>query len=235
MSLVVALEARDGLVLAGDTRGTVGDPRGLTAISDVHRKIFPLCSYCAVGMVGASELGSALLDQMRQRIEGEGHKYISDVLPYVRQQFRDSFNDWFQQFPVDKRPVVVFTVLGYREEDGKFVPKIYMLNNQLDFAPQLVTHGTCLIGVPQYATYLTNRYYDRMMSKENAESLAVYLISETASQDPKVGGPIHMAEITPKGGYTELTDQQIKRLKSRNNKQSQQLKKFFFGEGGRTS
>jgi 20S proteasome alpha/beta subunit len=233
MSLVVALEARDGLVLAGDTRGTVGDPRGLTAIRDAHRKIFPLGSHCAVGAVGSAELASSLLDRMNERLAATGHTYIDDVLAFVRSEFRKAFNDWFQQFPVDKRPPVIFSVVGYRKDPTeKLTPLIYLLQSPTDFAPMLCDYGTCLIGVPQYATYLTHRYYDRMMTKENAASLAAYLITETASQDPKVGGRIHIGEITPVAGYRELGEKEIKALVDRNEKQSQQLKKFFFVKTG---
>jgi len=36
MPLIVALEGKDGLLVAADSRGTIGDPRALTAISDAH-------------------------------------------------------------------------------------------------------------------------------------------------------------------------------------------------------
>ena len=73
----------------------------------------------------------------------------------------------------------------------------------MDFAPQLAL-GTMLAGVPQYATYLLHRLYDRGMGLQSLKALAAYLISETASQDPKVGGPIKMAQITADAGYVEL-------------------------------
>jgi hypothetical protein len=54
-----------------------------------------------------------------------------------------------------------------------------------------------MIGVPQYAIYLSHRYYDPNISSDKAAALAEYLISETASQDPKVGGPIKIAKVLP--------------------------------------
>jgi len=39
MTLIASIKAQDGIVLASDSRGTIGDPRGLTAIDDVHKKI----------------------------------------------------------------------------------------------------------------------------------------------------------------------------------------------------
>ncbi len=227
MSLVVILEAKDGIVIAGDTRGTIGDPRGLTAISDVHRKVFRLTSHVGVGVVGSAELGSALLDRMEEKLAEAGHQYTDDVLPAFRSEIRTLFNDWFQQFPVDKRPGVLFALGGYRQAEGQEKAMLYILASQMDFAPQLFDKGFCMMGIPQYATYLSNRYYDRKMSTSEATALGVYLIGETASQDPKVGGPIQVAVITPKQGYRELKDSEVKAIQSKNERQNQRLRKFF--------
>jgi len=39
MTLTVCIEGSDGMVLASDSRGTFGDPRGLTAQNDTIKKI----------------------------------------------------------------------------------------------------------------------------------------------------------------------------------------------------
>ena len=66
MSLVIAMKAVDGIVMAADTRGTVGDPRGLTAIDDNYQKIFPL-GQCGIGFAGAAEMGNTLLDELHKK------------------------------------------------------------------------------------------------------------------------------------------------------------------------
>jgi 20S proteasome alpha/beta subunit len=87
-----------------------------------------------------------------------------------------------------------------------------------------------MAGVPQYAVYLSHRYYDPAMTADHAAALAEYLISETASQDPKVGGPIRIARVLP-DGYHLLTDEQIANLKKQNMKLNNKLKRFFMGGG----
>jgi len=91
----------------------------------------------------------------------------------------------------------------------------------------LFTNMPSLSGIPQYAVYLVNRYYDPSISLERAKALAEYLISETASQDPKVGGPIKMAEITPEKGYRELTEQEVAEIQQSNKELNVQLRQFF--------
>ena len=85
-----------------------------------------------------------------------------------------------------------------------------------------------MIGVPQYAVYLWNRYYDPKMSKSDAAALVEYLIFETATQDPKVGGPINIAEITSDNGYRELSEKEVDNIRKANDSQSLKLRGFFF-------
>jgi len=229
MTLVIALEAKDGIIMAGDTRGTIGDPRGLTAISDVHKKIFELTRFCGIGISGSSELGTALLDGIQKKLSDSKVVFVGEAMSQTRLHVRAIYNDWFSQFPIDKRPVLLLTIAGCDKIEERRVPKIYLLNSQLDYAPMLFDKGICMIGIPQYATYLANRYYDRSMSKENVAALAEFLIAETASQDPKVGGPISIAIISPANGYRELDEKELAQIRQRNDAQRESMKRFFAG------
>lgn len=230
MSLVIAAQSLDGLILAGDSRGTTGDPRGLTAVNDTYKKIHGLSKYCGIGIAGASELGDALLDGVADAIEEQEIEYIDNVLQFTRNQFRAKFQDWFTNIPLQDRPAVLFILCGYRSQQNSedLEPIVFSLQSQLDFAPLLHSAGRAMIGVPQYAVYLWNRYYDPQMSKSDAAALTEFLIYETATQDPKVGGPIRVAEITPEQGYRELSEKQVQSVRKANESQSLKLQDFFF-------
>ena len=107
---------------------------------------------------------------------------------------------------------------------------VYLLASNTHFAPQLAGAYPMMIGVPQYAVYLSHRYYDPGISGDSAAALAEYLIGETASQDPKVGGPTRIAKVTT-GGHQALTDDEIAALKKRNQKLNDKLKRFFVSGG----
>ena len=228
MSLVISIKAADGIILAGDTRGTTGDPRGLTAISDIYKKIGRLSNCCGIGVAGSTELGAALLDNMESKVAGKGLLYIDEMLEYIRVEFKTKFNEWFSNVPLNERPPILFLLCGYRSKDQSLEPMIFSLQSQLDFAPMLHTAGRAMIGVPQYAVYLWNRYYDPKMSKSDAAALVEYLIFETATQDPKVGGPINIAEITSDNGYRELSEKEVDNIRKANDSQSLKLRGFFF-------
>ncbi|MBI2304445.1 MAG: hypothetical protein HYU86_06820 [Chloroflexi bacterium] len=66
MTLIVCMKAEQAIILAADSRGTIGDPRGLTAINDNQHKLFSL-GRCGLGLAGASEMGATLLDELRKK------------------------------------------------------------------------------------------------------------------------------------------------------------------------
>lgn len=229
MTLCVCLKANGAIVMAADSRGTIGDPRGLTAINDSETKLFQL-GVCGLTIAGASEMGAALLDEWRTKGLNSAAN-VEEAIFGVRTESLDSFQRWFANIPPAQRPGVLVTVAGYRFPAGmEPEPKVYLLNSQANFAPQLF-NNPCMSGVPQYAVYLVHRYYDQTIPPEQAKALAEYLIAETASQDPKVGGPIHIAEITPDNGYRELTEDEVKRIHEENEQLNERMSGFFLERG----
>jgi hypothetical protein len=219
------MKAGQAIIMAADSRGTVGDPRGLTAINDTYIKIFPLGRF-GIGLVGASEMGNTLLDELNKKGVGS----ITDLdqaITKIVEEASQCFNRWFGNISPAQRPPVVATVAGHRTSGNTPEPMIYLLVSQTNFAPQLFGHMPCMTGVPQYAVYLAHRYYDPSISIEQAKALAEYLIAETASQDPKVGGPIRIAEITIDKGYRELTKGEVEQIHSANEELNQKLRQFF--------
>ena len=224
MTLVVCLEGKDGLVLAADSRGTIGDPRGLTAISDSHTKLFQLSKFTGIVSFGTAEIAAQSITAIKDNL-GSDDIYFSSVFDKARETIRTKYTEWFRNLPLERRPVLGFIIAGL-EEDKK--AKMYYLQNRFDFAPQLCTTGIALGGIPQYATYLVHRLYDPKMSIKNLITLAAYVISETATQDPKVGGPVRIAQISSDEGYHQLDQSQVKGVVERNEKLNKQLRNFFF-------
>ena len=142
------------------------------------------------------------------------------------------YNQWFGDFIKEKRPIVAITLAGFRKIDTPDPePMIYVLDSSQNFAPMLMGKYPSLTGIPQYAVYLSNRYYDPSISTERAKALAEYLISETASQETKVGGRVRIAVITPKEGYKELSGDEVKAISDGNATLNQSLREFFLKGG----
>ena len=229
MTLVLALEGTDGLLLAADSRGTIGDPRGLTAIADDHQKLFKLSRHCGVVLAGAAELSSTFIDELVRVLESENLEHADAIMNRARDLIRDRYGDWFSRVAPERRADIVFILAGLQPfGDDDLRPRIHLLASGLDFAPQLCRTGRMMAGVPQYATYLVHRLYDRNMRISDLKRLAAYLIAETATQDPKVGGPIKMAQITPSDGYADISEREVAKIVGANERLNRQLRKVFY-------
>jgi hypothetical protein len=155
---------------------------------------------------------------------------------------RACYDAWFPSLPqtaipnpqtgaVISRPDLIFIVGGYeKDQTGNFTrPVIYQLNSALNFAPMIHDYGFAVAGVPTYALYLLNRLYEAdRKAQEELASLAVYAISETASQDGKVGGPIRVIIVTHTGSK-ELTDLEVDNIVKGNLTKTTALRDSFYG------
>ncbi len=274
MTLLVALRAEDGLVLAADSRGTFGDPRGVTAQNDSQQKARVLTRHVAVLQAGAGELGTNILARTQAALAGSisviqqagfgipgmappaptiqnippttpvPSDGVTPVLTVLRDVTRASYQEWFPSVPAVPSPVAAqtgqspvrpgleFIVAGY-EVDGESVsdPLIYSMQSALDFAPARHDYGFAVAGVPTYALYLLNRLYQPGRSLDALTSLAVYVITETASQDGKVGGPVSVVQVDADQGCRVLDAHSVAQISAANVTRSDALRDSFYESG----
>ena len=238
MTLLVALRGKDGIVAAADSRGTFGDPRGVTAQNDSQQKVHLVSAHAAVLMAGSGELGTQLVTEIaalarQQRMDG-----ATQAMQLVRQIARARYAEWFPHLPPAVppgmagigRPELAFMVAGYDADAGGqyTVPRLYQVISVLDFPPTLHEYGFALSGIGQYALYLLNRLYEPDRSLKDLLALAVYVITETASQDGKVGGPVRVVTVTPERGGVTLTDDEVRKIHESNEERGAALRKSFY-------
>lgn len=238
MTLLVALRGRDGIVAAADSRGTFGDPRGVTAQNDSQQKVHLVSAHAAVLMAGSGELGTQLVTEIAAAAKQQGLDGATQVMQLVRQVSRVRYAEWFPHLPPAvppgmagiARPELAFMVAGYDAgAGGQFtVPKLYQVISVLDFPPTLHEYRFALSGVAQYALYLLNRLYEPDRSLKDLLALAVYVITETASQDGKVGGPVSVVTVTPDQGGVRLSEDEVRKIHESNEQRGAALRKSFY-------
>lgn len=240
MTLTVCLKGKDGMVLASDSRGTFGDPRRVTAQNDNMKKLYAVSKYVGVLLSGSGELGAMIMEGIPDKLKSDKVEGVTPVMSFLRKHLMKQYGDWFRGFlirpvansPAPPRPTLSVTVGGY-EANSKGTPtvqKIYSLNCHNNFAPHLHDYGFSLSGVAQYALYLLNRLYTPESKVENLLALGAYVITETASQDGKVGGPVQIIKIQPDVGCVILNSEDINKILKSNTGRSEKLKVLFFGE-----
>jgi len=238
MSLLVCLRGTDGLVLATDSRGTFGDPRGVTAQNDQIKKLYLANERVGILVAGAGDLGSTIVSGF-SALPDIASLGVTELTMALHSYARKQFTEWFELFSIkpaatDSRPArpdLNFIVAGFGLDHE---PKIYRMPSSLDFAPMLHNYGFGVDGVAQYALYLLNRLYDPASVMRDLECLAAYIIAETASQDGKVGGAIQMATITTRHSQ-DLTVEAVREIVLGNEKRTLALKNSFLKKSDRTN
>jgi len=239
MSLAVAIEAANAIVLAADSRATFGDPRGMTAVNDTVQKVFTLTPRTAIAMVGAAEAGASLIERVKPVLATQAAANADGISDLFRQLAVQNFSQWFgapqflmgPQGPMPiPRPDVHFLLVGYGANSQA---RIMGLGSTppFNFAPNLSTTGFAAAGIVPLAVYLLNRLYRRGLDVEIAKDLAVYCIQETASQDGKVGGPISLAVVRPNVDTALADAPEIERIVQRVDQHRESLKNSFLNSG----
>ncbi|MGE5599799.1 MAG: hypothetical protein ACM3XS_10500 [Bacteroidota bacterium] len=230
MSLVLALQAADGVVLAADSRGTVGDPAGFASSKDTQIKLYRLTDQAGVVFAGAHNLAVNFIEEIKEALaENQRKAYIDDVKHCALEILRDRYHAYFGGPTRDNCPFLAFIFAGYLEEPRQ--PRIYMMTSENGFAPEYFPEGQAFAGLPQYAIYLVNRLHSPDATLDELTSLAVYAIAETASQEPLVGGPIRVARISRRRGYEEVEKRMIEDILKRGEELNRRLREFFYQKG----
>ena len=225
VTLLTALKGKDGIALAADSRGTFGDPRGVTAQNDSQETAHILAPHVAALLAGSGEVGALIVRSAAEQIAQQGLDGVTPVMELLRTTARTNYQEWFPSLaPIPApqmvnsgqmapRPDLALLVAGYECEAGVATAeaRIYQLGSNTDFSPMLHDYGFAVQGIVQYALHLLNCLYEPDRSIQELTPLAAYVIAETASQDGKVGGPVRVITIGQDGGCEALGEADVAR------------------------
>ena len=211
MTLVTAAQGKDFIIVGADSRGTFGHPDVAFSSYDVMEKIVQVAPHVVVLTYGAGEVGDNMLDEFRRSVQ-QPIDGVSEVLRNLQSFCLQQWNQWFANVPFQFRPVVAYIIAGLDKEGEQYcIPRIYSIDSRMGFAPAFHRYGWAHGGVPIYAIYIFGRKYRSDMDVEEVAGLVAYAISETATQDLRVGGKIKMMKITP-SGVQPFSEDEIKDL-----------------------
>jgi 20S proteasome alpha/beta subunit len=236
VTLLVALIGTNGIVVAADSRATFGDARQTTAQNDTMQKAHILSPHVAALMAGTGEIGEMVIQETRKHLQDVDG--VVPVMEVVRNTVIECYDAWFPTLPAvpvlaavqmgqaAMRPELGLIVAGYDEHSDAH---LYSLVSILGFPPMRHAQGFAVQGVAQYALYLLNRLYEPNRTVEELEALAVYVITETAGQDGKVGGPVNVITISPGvEGCQTLSADVVVEIHARNESRLKALRDSFY-------
>ena len=124
MSLVLALKGADGIVMASDSRATIGDPRGLVTANDTVQKIFKVNDRVIMGVAGEANIGVSIVQEILNDSAITSEQGLKATVTKIREKSLRLLNQWLGQREViapqaiiNRWPTILFLVAGYDAAD----------------------------------------------------------------------------------------------------------------------
>ena len=196
MSIVIALRVNEGVVLAADRRVTVGDPRSIVCTDDDFKKVITF-KYGAIGFVNAVGFVTYPLNAALDKINAQN--YADDPLMEISLTLKNHYALYRSNASKAERKRIPEVKLVYADI-FRTARRIYTLDSETDFMPNIFNPEHAIIGIRNYASYLYKRFWHHSFNINDAARFAVLLINETAFAEPKVGGVVNdIVKITHSG------------------------------------
>jgi hypothetical protein len=226
MSLIVAIKVTAGdIVLVGDRRATMGDPRALVGLDEQVTKLYDYAPGVALGIVGTpgvvvpavrhAKSAFAAAVAAAAAAAGAGGP-VPDALATLRDALRDHYLSNFGVRPfitdkqiIDGRPNA--TIL-YADRQAQ---RLSILTSEVNFTVLDDGRPYLMAGVTPYANYLYQRLSRADFTTAEAVRLGLFLVTETSRLDPKVGSECDVLILEAAHTVT-LTASQIGRIVEEN-------------------
>jgi 20S proteasome alpha/beta subunit len=209
MTLIIAAEGKDFVILGADSRATIESRGGDTRVEiNFMNKITKVADHVAILLAGEAEVGDRLIEKFKLSL-----KRNEDGVSCIAEKLADfCIDDSRRLIGVPTHPNYFpdfgFIVAGLDERRSKYkVPRCYTLDSMTGFRLGLA-RGFAIDGKRMIAYYLFAKEFEHGMEFEDVCRLVAKAINDTKSIDGDVGGGIRMARIHS-SGYTEVPEADI--------------------------
>lgn len=206
MTLVIAAQGNDFVVLGTDSRGTIQDTGGTRVELNIMNKLVVISKYVAILMHGSAEYGDYLIEKFKLTLRGKIHN-VSDIAEKFSEICREEGRKLID-VPSTHLPSFGFVITGLDKKSGKYVPKSYYLTSGSGFRLRIPKHGFALEGKTMIAYYLFAQKYHNDMDVDGICTLVAQTLYDTKSVDGDVGGKLRIA-IIDKNGLREPPESDI--------------------------
>ena len=214
MTLIIAAQGKDFIVLGSDSRETV-EPRysPMRVEYNAAEKIVRLSNHSAVLICGEMAQAHYIVAKFcanREDIDSNVSDIAEAFKEFCREEARELAN-------VPKNPNYfpdyAFVIAGLDKGEGDVfsIPRCYALGSTEGFRMKLGKEGFVLDGKPMLAYYLFERFYKRT-DKEDPDELCKLVgqtIYDTRRIDGDVGGDLKMALIRGAEGFDWIPETDV--------------------------
>lgn len=208
MSLAVGIIAKDGIVLASDSRAS-----SQAGFNDTVPKIFQLADNYAAGVSGDGALAAHIFDLIKHKKGIDYSKGIHEVAEQLRDFLSNLFDKYYPNDSPEKREPLEILLAGY-SIDTPSTPHLYLLQSSDNFIPRQSSAGHNSIGAAYISDYILNRVYEKgIITAKQAAKLSVFCIKESSEQFKSIGGRVKVGTLFgDKKKFEIMKDNEIGKL-----------------------
>lgn len=213
MTLVIAAQGKDFVVLGTDTRGKLEAQGSRVEVNNLAQKLIPVSSHAAIlifGSAGSAQYLAHLFQSKNTRAGINVSTLIKDFAELCRREWRK-----LKDVPLDGAPLprFGFIVAGLDQSGETFsVPKCYGLGSSTGFFPEFYGEGFNIKGKQMIARFLFAKTYKKEeVIVNNLCKLVAQALYDTSKVDGDVGGKFNMAIIESRG-FRVISDTDISEL-----------------------
>lgn len=203
MTLVIAAQGKDFIILGTDSRGTIQDGAGTRVELNIMMKFARISKHVGVLMYGSGDQAQYILHKFQISLHGRNYgasKIAEKLADLCIKEARKVID-----VPTIAFPQYGFLVAGLDKEDNEYVPRCYSLYSATGFRLGMSKHGFILEGKPMIAYYLFAKSYNKDMNVSDLCELVAQTLYDTIKVDGDVGGKIRIA-IIDSTGLREVPD-----------------------------
>jgi 20S proteasome alpha/beta subunit len=228
MTLVVALKAKDGILMGSDKRAVEIDTktRIKTPINESQNKLCKLSKNVGIGFSGITEISEELIDELKKVIKTERIRYIREITDKAANTFSFEFDKIKQECQLGYRYEGNFILAGYRKnKEAKIFKLIYNgIFHYHDFNENYIFSKEY-----DYLRYIMEKLYKPEMTSKNLIKLVVYLILGASKIDETVGkNDLKIVEISKENGFMEINSDKVSSLIKSCNEYDDKFFKYFY-------
>jgi hypothetical protein len=211
------LKAPDGIVMAADSRVTVGYTLRGPDTKDDSIKFIQLNCDLGVMTYGIFDIGTAGLKALKSEIRTEEETNsdnskdfsMAEIIDKGKGIFTKAGNDWMRENPnITRREGDVGFIIGGLDRQ-KMSFKAYNFVSP-EFIPQEITGNFFLAGQWHIARFLLTKLDGKKtITIDTLKNLTAVSMIATTAVDDTVGGPLRLATITKPKGFQWVSDEEM--------------------------
>lgn len=206
MTLIIAAQGNDFVILGADSRGTIIDIAKNRLQVNLMTKLHKINEQTGILISGAGDQAMHIIEKF-EKLKDRSRQGVSEIthelVTYCQNEFK-----MLKEIPVPDLPSFVLVVAGVDMISNIRIPYCYYMHSHSGFLPSHVKHGYVIKGKPLIAEYLFTKHYDPNKSVNELCELVTSSINDTINVDGDVGGQIHIA-IVGEDGFREYSEDDV--------------------------